>query len=312
MSIWEFYHTYRDDIVPLFTLVGAIGLAGAALWQAYTARRRHYAQTEADRQRRITEGFSKAVEQLGNDKIEARLGGIYTLERISRESPADYWTIIETLTAFIRHHARLKEPDTSCAETIPRLYEQDRAKEEPEPPTDIAAIISVIVRRSKSSQRKEQHQGWRLDLRETDLRGAFFTGANLIGANFMGAHLEHARLAEANLQYANLQGAYLESANFMEANLERALLDKSHLQFATLTRANLRFASLCDAHLRHVQVIETHFEGAFFYDTKFEDVDFARAHLKGAEGLHTCSGDARTRLPQGVARPESWPPPAKQ
>jgi hypothetical protein len=31
----------------------------------------------ADRQRRITESFSKAVEQLSSDKLEVRLGGIY-------------------------------------------------------------------------------------------------------------------------------------------------------------------------------------------------------------------------------------------
>ena len=31
---------------------------------------RHFAQTDADRQRRITESYSKAVEQLASDKIE--------------------------------------------------------------------------------------------------------------------------------------------------------------------------------------------------------------------------------------------------
>jgi hypothetical protein len=36
--------------------------------------------------RRITESFSKAVEQLGSDKLEVRLGGTYSLERISKES----------------------------------------------------------------------------------------------------------------------------------------------------------------------------------------------------------------------------------
>ena len=37
------------------------------------------------------------VMQLASEKIEMRLGGIYTLERISRESSADYWTVMETL-----------------------------------------------------------------------------------------------------------------------------------------------------------------------------------------------------------------------
>ena len=58
------------------------------------------------RRRRITESFSKATEQFGSDKLEVRLGGIYTLERISQGSPSDYWTVMENLTAFIRERTR--------------------------------------------------------------------------------------------------------------------------------------------------------------------------------------------------------------
>jgi hypothetical protein len=42
------------------------------------------------RQWGIIESFTKAVEQLGSDKLQVRLGGIYTLERITRESDVDY------------------------------------------------------------------------------------------------------------------------------------------------------------------------------------------------------------------------------
>ncbi len=50
-------------------------------------------QTRADIQRRVSESFSKAAEQLGSDKLAVRLGGIYTLERILRESWPDYWPV---------------------------------------------------------------------------------------------------------------------------------------------------------------------------------------------------------------------------
>jgi hypothetical protein len=76
---------HHAALAPLLTLAAGLAVAGVALV-------RHFAQTNADRQRRITEGFSKAVEQLGSDKLEVRLGGIYSLERISKESPDDYWT----------------------------------------------------------------------------------------------------------------------------------------------------------------------------------------------------------------------------
>ena len=84
--VWQAYSTHLPAIIPLGAGIGGAIVAWAALTQAATARRRHEEQTGADRQRRITESFSKAVEQVGSDKLEVRLGGIYSLERISKES----------------------------------------------------------------------------------------------------------------------------------------------------------------------------------------------------------------------------------
>jgi hypothetical protein len=65
--IWEGYGANREAITPIATIIVATVLASAALKQAATASRRHYAQTEADQQRRIVESFTKTVEQLGSD-----------------------------------------------------------------------------------------------------------------------------------------------------------------------------------------------------------------------------------------------------
>jgi hypothetical protein len=64
---------------PIVACLGGAALVWAAIQQARTATLRHYEQTRADQQRRLTESFSKAVEQLVSDKIVARLGVIYTL-----------------------------------------------------------------------------------------------------------------------------------------------------------------------------------------------------------------------------------------
>jgi hypothetical protein len=54
----------------------------------------------------ITERFTRAVDQLGSDKLEIRLGGIYALERIAKDSAdKDHWTIMEILTAFVRERS---------------------------------------------------------------------------------------------------------------------------------------------------------------------------------------------------------------
>ena len=87
---------------PLATLGTALGATIVAI----ATLMRHFAQTEADRQRRIVETFSKAVELLGSDKLEVRVGAIFALERISKESADDYWTIMEVLAAFVRDRMR--------------------------------------------------------------------------------------------------------------------------------------------------------------------------------------------------------------
>ena len=44
-------------------------------------------ELDITRQGQITERFTRAIDQLGSEKLEIRLGGIYSLERIDKESP---------------------------------------------------------------------------------------------------------------------------------------------------------------------------------------------------------------------------------
>jgi hypothetical protein len=53
----------------------------------------------------ITDRYTRAIEQLGSDKQDVRLGGIYALERIAKDSAQDGATIAEVLTALIRGRA---------------------------------------------------------------------------------------------------------------------------------------------------------------------------------------------------------------
>src|SRR5437763_9967495 len=74
-------------------------LAGtlAAIGAIYTAR-----TFALNRRGQITDRFTRAVDQLGNEKLDVRLGGIYALERLARESRDDHAAIVEILTAYVR------------------------------------------------------------------------------------------------------------------------------------------------------------------------------------------------------------------
>jgi hypothetical protein len=294
---------------------------------------RHFAQTDADRQRRITESYSKAVEQLANKEIEARLGGIYTLERISRESSAEYWTVMETLSAFVRERARWKEADAAtlgmtAASGSQSGTQSEEKQPQPEPATDIAAVITVIQRRPEAGHEREQQQGWRFDLRAVDLRGAsalsgahlkraYLSGAHLEGADLAGAHLEGADLREVHLGGADLRkahayirhgityltGAHLEGANLKGADLRGvalagADLNKAHLEGAVLGKALLSGANLSGAYLEGADLRGADLEDADLRGAHLEDADLRGAHLKGVN-LNTASGNAKTWLPDG-------------
>jgi hypothetical protein len=137
-AFWARHHeSIRDLVIAAAALVGipfviwrewlhhrqtkaALQQAEVARQQATTAQLRHEEQVKADRERRITDNFTpRAVEQLGNDKLETRLGAIYALERIARESPTDHWPIMETLTAYVRERAPRPPPERSPA-GVPR------------------------------------------------------------------------------------------------------------------------------------------------------------------------------------------------
>jgi Protein of unknown function (DUF2934)/Pentapeptide repeats (8 copies) len=249
-ALW--YDKHHEAVAPLLTLVAGVAVAGVAL-------ARHFAQTDADRQRRITESFSKAVEQLASEKLEVRLGGIYSLERISKESPDDYWTVMENLTAFVRERSRRNErernsedlerriamrayfnwleagrPDGQAENIWNRSHMLETTYGEP-PAGDIDAVLGLITRRSKRNQEREKANNWRF--------------------NFRGAVLRRT---------TQLSDAHLEGAYFSDANLEWVLLDRAHLEGAYFVRAHVENAYFRDAHLEGAVWWGAHLEGAKF------------------------------------------------
>jgi len=190
-------------------------------------------------QRRITESFLQGVEQLGSEKLEVHLGGVYSLERISTESPDDYWAVMENLTAFVRERSRRNEtgPRNKVIAIEQRVRrrayflwleagqpqglsfwdEATRQEEFGELAIDIAAVLRVIKRRSEQSRKRESSHDWRLDL-----SGAILNLADLSGAHLERADLNLTRLEGAYLSKAHLQGACLSDAHLAGARLRGA------------------------------------------------------------------------------------------
>ncbi|MEH2420674.1 MAG: pentapeptide repeat-containing protein [Nostoc sp.] len=255
---------------------------------------------EAVQDKQISERFAKAIEQLGNEKIETRLGAIYTLERIAKDSKDYHWTIMEVLTAFVRENASFKDlSDNNTRNTdsliIVNTWSYQKLKEieqESNLQTDIQAALTVIGRRKSENDLENQ----RLNLSNINIRGADLSKANLQGAN----------LIEANLQGAFLMKANLQEAYLSKANLQRANLSKANLQGANLIEASLQGGFLIEASLQGADLSKANLQGAVLWKANLQE-----AFLRGAENLESyqlelAKGDRTTILPENLQPPEHW------
>ncbi len=179
-----------------------------------------------------TERYARAMALLGDEKIEVRLGGIYALERLARESERDHGPIMEVLAAFAREHARWSEGDVVPA----RIG------------ADVQAILTVIGRRHAPFDRPET----RIDLHGTGLARAYLPYA----------HFEGAFLYESNLDGAMLQGANLRGAWGWKSSFAGAILEGAHLEGADLTGASgLTFEQIQSAYRDAATKLPPHLRG---------------------------------------------------
>ena len=234
---------------------------GAGLFAAgalvYTGRnfalsRRTFELTE---QGHVTDRYTKAIEQLGSNKLDVRIGGIYALERIARDSARDHPMVMEVLTAFVRDHSREQWPPSADDEPG---AEAPRYMTRP----DVQAAVTVIGRRRVEYDRWEQIP----DRVTGAFRGFIPPQMDLSGASLTGAHLIRARLPYADLHQADLTEAILVDADLTDANLRFANLTRAYLSGADLTAADYDHANLTGVDLTDVNFDLMDLTGADFTD----------------------------------------------
>jgi uncharacterized protein YjbI with pentapeptide repeats len=310
-DIWLFWSENRDNVRDLgVTLAAVIGLP-LLIWRERTGHRtaniaaeRHEKQTEADRERRITDSFTKAVELLSKPELEVRLGAIYALERIARESQRDHWPIMETLTAFVRAKAPA-QAEVQNASRSNQGHSLDKAVESivgsaqrmmQDQPTqlgaDIQAVLTVLTRRIVEHEEKNQR---------INLIGVNLFRADLRDVNLVGANLFRNNLIEANLFRADLRDTYLRDAKLIKANLIEASLIGAHLLGANLSGADLVGADLSRAYLIGADLSDADLSGA-----DFSGADLSNAKLKNAKFCQTTMPDGT--LNNWDCPPEPAPP----
>ena len=190
---------------------------GAAVGLMLAFRRQHHQEIATDltnrdaTERRITELYTKAVEQLGSDKAPVRLGGLYALERLAQDNPAHRQTIVNVICAYLRmpfsSPASTSEPGPEATE------EQGEPATEMETKTDEIDDTWQQERQVRLTAQRILAEHLRddrtKDQRPTDPPSPrFWPGIrlDLAGATLIDFNLEHGVTADANFGGATFSG----------------------------------------------------------------------------------------------------------
>jgi len=152
----------------------------------------------------VVDRYRHAVEQLGSDQAEVRIGGLHELEQIAEESAKSRPLVEGTIGDFLRE----RFPWTAA--------EHPSRPAGASPAPDVEAALAILTRRP----------GAVLDLSHVDLRGANLRGVSLREASLRGACLEGADLRAADLTDADLRGADMRAGNLDKASLTGARVDR--------------------------------------------------------------------------------------
>jgi hypothetical protein len=253
-----------SNVVSSLAAFATVLVAIAALMSTNAA---NLAQQRITERGQLSDRFSRAVEQVGSDKLSIRLGGIFSMERLMRDARPEQPTIVRILAQFVRDRAPVR-PGAGAGRSA-RSYGVA---------ADVQAALTALVHRPDTTG-----SGGRLDLRAADLSGADLSGGDLSRAVLADADISHADLSRARLVGADLINTGLGGTNLANADLSGARLMGADISQANLSGARLQDADLAEATL----------SGADLRTAK----DLTVGQLAAGRS------DASTKLPDGIAPP---------
>ena len=101
--------------------------------------------------------------------------------------------------------------------------------------------------------------------------------------------------------------ASFEGAEFSNIDWSRAELGRVNFLNARLTDVNFKYSNLSRAIFNGAKLAGVNFSVAYTYRTHFENVDLSMTSQLSQAQLEISCGDEKTKLPQGLKKPASWP-----
>ncbi|ATG39842.1 pentapeptide repeat-containing protein [Phaeobacter piscinae] len=238
-----------NDTTVQSQITDRINKAVEGLGAEKTVKRQRHDQDGNPTYEKDTKGsrdYSKPVfVETSEPNLEVRIGSIFALERIARESPDFHVQVMEILCAYVR----LNSPVTTAG-SIPRDLEPSERgklrKKVTKPRIDIQMVIKVIGNRRAKNLGLEVSAGFTLDLSETNLQQAELVG-NWRNTNFSDSALDFVVMNDADLSNSNLGRVKLSRASWRGTNLDGSNLLGAQVMHTDLGSQHTPVAPLFDA-----------------------------------------------------------------
>ena len=319
-------NTFGNVRAILLTLAAWIGVP-FLIWRTWLADR----QTRINRETYYTDLFTKAIESLGAMRIdenrdstpviETRIGAIFALERLAKQSRSDYGTVIETLSTYIREQCgnpsffehEGPDPDEEgilIQEKELRLWSWCRAlrtwidelkKNSSANRADVVAALTVLSRRKEGrhwvawdenepqpSLQRVNLQGWQMVNDENVLRDAELRllDAYLEGASMSGFYVEDSPILGIRIRH-EMTHSLVSPRSLVGASLFGLTLRNAQyfpvLDCANLSYAHMDGAKCGNASFRSAILIGADFRNAMVRNAKFGCANASRAKFDGAD-----------------------------
>jgi uncharacterized protein YjbI with pentapeptide repeats len=218
------------------------------------------------RRGQFAERLGSAIEGLGADNLQRRVGSIISLGAMIGAQRGDASVVTGVVCAFIRTATNTDEYRDEHSNSSPRA--------------DVQAALTVL----SGARRRTIWWRWiEIDLRASVLSNADFSVGDFRRAMFQECLLAGTSFFRCRLSGADFAEATLDGSNFNQSDLRRASFFKSAASSSTFRRSNLVRANLTRADLRECGFGGSRIINSTFGQAKLEGASFRKSHVRGGD-----------------------------
>ena len=201
----------------------------------------------------FTENFNKAIENLSNkDDVSIRLGGIYALARLAKESEKDYEPIMIILIKYLRDHIDSPQLKNNPSDNDIKSYMNDDRFEKYNPKIEIQAIINVIGERNTSLGENVILDLSNLDLSKLKFSNFNFKSVKIEYSLFLQAKFDHCYFSgDISAHFCRFDHCRIDYSTFYNVEFGVCYFNKAIFRYCSFIKVSMLSSSATDANMHY-------------------------------------------------------------